>query len=108
MKKVLSVITFAVFFYISGFAQQALFGGQDITSPEIRSDNTVTFRLFAPQANKVEITGDFLPTKKTETPYSNYEAPGIAELTKNAQGVWEFTTPQALPSELYSYSFIVA
>jgi len=56
----------------------------------------------------VEITGDFLPTKKTETPYGNYDAPGIAELTKNAQGVWEFTTPQALPSELYSYSFIVA
>ena len=91
----------------SNFAQQALFGGQDIISPEIHSDNTVTFRLSAPQADKVEITGDFFPTQKMETPYGNFDAPGSAELTKNAQGIWEFSTPQPLSPELYSYSFVV-
>jgi len=106
MKKIV-FFTLALLVNITAFGQQALFGGQDIVSPDIHPDRTVTFRLFAPQAAKVEITGDFLPTKKTETPYGNYDAPGITELTKNAQGVWEFTTPQALPSELYSYSFIV-
>jgi len=89
------------------FAQQALWGGPNIISPEIHSDNKVTFRLQAPQAIKVEVTGDFLPTQKMETPYGEFDAPGTAELTKNAQGVWEFTTAQALEPELYSYTFII-
>ena len=99
--------SFALLMSVTAFGQQALFGGQDITSPEIKPDNTVTFRLFAPQAVKVVITGDFLPAQKVKTPMGEMDAPGTAELTKNAQGVWEFTTPQSLPSELYSYSFIV-
>ena len=89
------------------FAQQSLFGGENITSPEIHPDNTVTFRLYAPQSDKVEITGDFLPTQKMETPYGIFEAPGSVELMKNAQGIWEFTTPQSLSPELYGYSFVI-
>ena len=88
-------------------AQQALWGGQEITSPEIHANNTVTFRLLAPQATKVEITGDFLPTQKAQTPMGEFDVPGAAELTKNAGGVWEYTTPAPLASELYSYSLIV-
>jgi len=105
MKKILILIsTFLLSF--GSQAQQALFGGQDIISPEIHPDRTVTFRLQAPQAMKVEITGDFLPTQKMETPYGNYDAPGSVEMKKNEQGVWEFTS-QALPPELYGYSFII-
>jgi len=107
MKKSIFFFTFSFLMNVVAFAQQALFGGQDIISPEIHPDNTVTFRLQAPQANKVEITGDFLPTQKTETPYGNFDAPGSVELVKNEQGVWEFTTSQALSSELYSYSFVI-
>ena len=92
---------------VTVFAQQALFGGQNIISPEIHSDHTVTFRLYAPQAGKVEITGDFLPAQKMKTPMGEYDAPGSVELTKNEQGVWEYTTTQALPSELYGYSFVI-
>jgi enterochelin esterase family protein len=88
-------------------AQQALWGGQDIKSPEILPDNKVIFRLQAPQAVKVEITGDFLPTQKMQTQMGEFDVPGRTELTKNAQGVWEFTTPGALAPELYSYSFII-
>ena len=36
-------------------AQQALFGGQDITSPEIHENNSVTFRVSAPNAKEVKI-----------------------------------------------------
>ena len=46
------------------FAQQALWGSQNIISPEIHPDNTVTFRFMAPKAIKVQVTGDFLPTQK--------------------------------------------
>jgi len=105
--RTLSILIAAVLVSTTASAQQALWGGQDIKSPEIHANNTVTFRLQAPQATKVEITGDFLPTKKQETPMGTYDAPGTAELTKNAQGVWEFTTSAPLAPELYSYSLIV-
>ncbi|MDR0895043.1 MAG: esterase [Prevotellaceae bacterium] len=72
-------------------AQQALFGGERVVSPEINNDRSVTFRLRAPKAVRVQVTGDFLT------------AP--ADLTEK-EGVWEYTTAP-LPSELYSYSFIV-
>ena len=102
-----SIFIVAVFVSTTVTAQQALWGGQDIKSPEIHANNTVTFRLNAPQATKVEITGDFLPTRKMETPMGEFDAPGVVELTKNANGVWEFTTTAPLAPELYSYSLIV-
>jgi enterochelin esterase family protein len=68
-------------------------------SPEINGNNTVTFRLNAPQALKVEVTGDFLP--------SSGMAPAVADMAKNDKGIWEYTTVQALAPELYSYSFII-
>ena len=76
-------------------------------SPDISSDNTVTFRLLAPQASKVQLVGDFLPTEKKETANGVTESPGIVELTKNGNGVWEYKTPAPLSPELYSYSFII-
>ncbi len=87
------IIAIAAALLIAGslFAQQALWGGSPIISPEINPDNSVTFRLHAPKAVKVQVTGDF--------------APGMAELTEK-EGIWEYTTPP-LPPELYSYSFIV-
>lgn len=91
---------------LSAQAQQALWGGSNIVSPQTNSDNSVTFRLFAPNASKVEITGDFLPPITVDTPRGPQQSAGIAELTKNADGLWEFTST-ALSPELYSYSFIV-
>ena len=94
-------------FSVTVYSQQALWGGEEIVSPEIRPDNKVTFRLNAPEANKVEITGDFLPVQKIKTPMGEVDAPGNAALVKSGQGVWEFTTPEPLAPELYSYSFII-
>lgn len=89
------------------FAQQALWGGAPVVSPEIHDDNTVTFRLKAPKAVRVQVTGDFLPPQTIKTPRGDYDAPGIADLTEGKDGVWEYTTPEPLQPELYSYSFIV-
>lgn len=86
--------------------QEALFGGAEIISPEIHNDQRVTFRIAAPAADSVFITGDFLPTVKANTPMGEMDAPGKALLTKNGDGLWSYTT-QSLPSELYNYHFIV-
>ncbi|WP_339879515.1 alpha/beta hydrolase-fold protein [uncultured Algoriphagus sp.] len=87
-------------------AQEALFGAQQITSPEIHENSTVTFRIFAPSASTVHVTGDFLSTVKMETPMGEMDGPGKAELTKDDKGIWSFTSEMLSP-ELYSYSFIV-
>lgn len=92
---------------VAAFAQQALFGAQDIISPQVNADNTVTFRLQAPNAAKVQISGDFLPTQKADGSFGKYDRTGTADLKKEKDGVWEYTTPEALKPELYSYSFIV-
>ena len=90
----------------SAYAQQALWGGSDITSPEINPDKTVTFRMAAPKAVKVQVTGDFLPTEKIQTPFGEVDAPGTADLIEK-DGVWEYTTPEPLKPELYSYTMLV-
>jgi enterochelin esterase family protein len=87
-------------------AQQALFGGQQIISPETHNDNSVTFRLDAPNADTVLVTGDFLPPEKLQTPFGEMDGPGKRYLEKDEKGIWTYTTAP-LPSELYSYSFII-
>lgn len=67
---------------------------KEIVSPEVKSDNKVTFRLIAPKATEVKVSGDFLGTQRE------------AAMVKDADGIWTFTT-EALPSNLYSYTFKV-
>jgi enterochelin esterase-like enzyme len=103
----ITILAVALFTVMAGMAQQAIWGRQVVVSPEIHDDNTVTFRMRASKAIKMEVTGDFLAPVKVETPQGEYWAPGKGELKENAEGVWEFTTPEPLASELYSYTFIV-
>ncbi|MBN2765362.1 MAG: esterase [Paludibacteraceae bacterium] len=107
MKK-LNVLIFVllILMELSASAQQALFGGQEIKSPEINADNSVTFRFNAPDAKLVVVTGDFLPTEKITTPMGEMDGPGKAALSKDDKGIWTFTS-EPLGSELYGYSFIV-
>lgn len=106
MKKILFLAMIAVG-SLSAFAQQALWGVPTIVSPEVHPDNTVTFRLNAPKAARVQVTGDFLPTEKIKTPFGEFDGPGYADLRKNGQGLWEYTTSAPLAPELYSYTFVV-
>lgn len=106
MKRFLSPVA-ALLVCATALAQQAIWGGSPIVSPEISGSGTVTFRMFAPQAGKVEITGDFLPPAKISTPGGEYSVPGTAAMAKGDDGVWTFATQDSLAPELYGYAFLV-
>lgn len=101
-----SIFISLLMFSVSGFAQQALWGMPQIISPEVKSDKSVTFRFLAPEAQVVEISGDFLSPQKMETPFGIVDVPGKVALSKGENGLWECSV-DSLQSELYSYSFIV-
>ena len=105
MKK-LFTLALALLFCFCMHAQQALWGGSPLVSPEINPDHSVTFRLFAPNAQQVEITGDFLPQQQIDTPYGQMNVPGVVALTKDDKGVWQYTSTPLSP-ELYNYNFLV-
>ena len=98
MRKIIRLLILIALIPVNLSAQQALFGGTDITSPEVNSDNTVTFRFAAPNASEVKISGDWLPAQGWN--------PGTAAMTKGEKGIWSYTTDK-LSSELYGYFFIV-
>lgn len=96
MKKSILIIV-AVLTGISAYAQQALWGGPQVDSPEINPDGTVTFRYKAPKAIKVEVTGEFLPPQKN----------GAGQMKEGKDGVWEYTTDFVVAPEFYNYTFRV-
>jgi enterochelin esterase-like enzyme len=70
------------------------------TSPDVRADRHIAFRVYAPSAQKVELR-------------SPGDIPGVGgrgvpppRLTKNAEGVWE-TTVGPVPAGAYRYAFNV-
>lgn len=69
--------------------------GPRVVSPEIKSDNSVTFRLMAPEAQKVTISGNWMAGWGTQV-----------DLAKGDSGIWSVTT-DVLPPEFYTYSFNV-
>ena len=94
IQSIVAICVMALLMPVAALAQQALWGNAPVVSPEIHENKTVTFRLRAPKAVKVQVTGDFL-TK------------GVADLVENKEGVWEYTTPEPLKPELYGYTFLV-
>ncbi len=93
-----TILFFLIMISIISTAQQALWGAAEIISPEINTDNTVTFRFQAPEAKEVKLSGDWMPAEGL--------TPGSVNMKKGEKGLWSFTT-EVLPSELYSYSFSV-
>ena len=73
----------------------------NVRSPEVNADNTITFRLPAPSAKKVRVYTDM--PKLGDTPVNG--SAGF-DMTKDANGVWSFTTPKLAPS-YYQYWFEV-
>jgi enterochelin esterase-like enzyme len=98
MKKHIILTIFLGLLCITSYGQQALGGASNIISPEVNSNQTVTFRLLAPDATEVKVSGDWMPSEGW--------VPGSVNMTKGAEGVWTYTTA-ALPSDLYMYSFLV-
>jgi len=106
MKKYI-ISLFVLFLSIGVFAQEIgnFMGREQIISPEIGKEN-VTFRLSAPYADVVQISGSFGPTVKMEASYGTRDVPVPIDMTKDDKGLWSISLP--LPkSELYTYSFIV-
>jgi enterochelin esterase-like enzyme len=62
-----------------------------LVSPEFLPDGSVTFRLKAPKATEVKVSGQFGPD---------------AAMSKDTQGVWSVTVP-AVPSGVHEYHFSV-
>lgn len=98
MKKIVIFLFSFYFMVVASFAQQSLFGGEQIISPEIHDDNSVTFRVNAPNANEVKLAGEWMPAEGW--------TPGSVVMQKGENGVWSFTA-ETLEPELYSYSFII-
>lgn len=67
--------------------------GPRVVSPEILSDKRVTFRLYAPKAAEVTLTGHW--ANGTNIP-----------LTKDEQGIWSVTVGP-LAEQLWGYAFTV-
>ena len=63
----------------------------NVSMPIINADNSVTFSLTAPNAEKVQLKGTFTPNSKS------------VKMKKNGDQ-WTYTT-DILPSEFYTYSF---
>src|SRR6185295_9775697 len=66
-------------------------GGTSIISPEVTKDGHVTFRLQAPKASSVLVSGDFGPN---------------AEMKKGESDIWSVTIGPLLPEE-YVYYYIL-
>lgn len=84
MKTLLSLIAAAALYAQPG-------RGPAVRSPEVAPDGKVTFRLRAPDAKDVAVTG----------------VGQRLAMTKDDQGVWSATTPAALKPDLYTYMFNV-
>jgi enterochelin esterase family protein len=70
--------------------------GDRIESTEVQPDGRVVFRIFAPKADEVTLSGDWIP-----------QGLGTGgRLEKDEQGVWSIAVGP-LPADLYSYTFNV-
>lgn len=99
-KKALIVLLAACFATLSAtaaFAQPAPQRTQppQVTSPEVSADRHITFRVLAPQADKVRLSGGDIPGM----------GPG-KDMTKGENGVWEITIGPIDPGA-YRYNFNV-
>ena len=70
------------------------FQRQAVVSPEIR-DGQVTFRIQAPNAREVRVSGSWMADRAN--------AP---VMTKGENGVWSYTIPTPDP-EIYTYAFVI-
>jgi enterochelin esterase-like enzyme len=70
-------------------------------SPEVNANGTITFRLQSPNAKSVQVFTDM--PKLGDTPVNG--SAGF-EMTKDASGIWSYTTPKLAPS-YYQYWFVV-
>ena len=67
---------------------------------QVNPDRTITFTYPAPDAKSVQVCGNFFQLA------NGTFGEGIAQMAKNADGLWTYTTVPT-KSELYRYEFII-
>src|SRR5215510_4224883 len=95
-----AVLSAASIFVFSAFAQSVAPATPQapapvVNSPEVSADGQITFRLLAPQAENVRLTGSDIPG-----------VGGGKPMTKSDKGVWEITVGP-IASGSYRYNFNV-
>jgi Putative esterase/Carbohydrate-binding module 48 (Isoamylase N-terminal domain) len=71
--------------------------GANTISPEVHDDHTVTFRVKAPDAQAVSLTGDFLRALNSQQPLP---------FSKGTDGIWSLNVGPVKP-EIYYYRLII-
>jgi enterochelin esterase family protein len=94
MKITLSMLALATI-TISLAAQEAPWFRARVVSPEIHEDNSVTFRIFAPDADKVTLSGGWMEGWGTQE-----------EMVRNDTGLYSLKVGPLEP-EIYTYSMWV-
>jgi enterochelin esterase-like enzyme len=79
-----------------GPAQGQASPGASVVSPEVHADRQVTFRIYAPKASEVSITGDWIAQGRGTG----------GNLTRGEDGVWSITIGPLSP-DLYAYTMTV-
>ena len=69
--------------------------GARVISPEVHDDHTVTFRLYAPNAQRVVVSGSMFTGGMEQR---------NAVMTKDDKGVWSVTAGPFTP-DVYTYTF---
>ena len=106
MKKLMTIAA-AAFLAGSCFAQQNLFGGAQVVSPQVNPDGTITVRYQGAKAKTVKVEGDFLPEQLIETPQGVWAIHPAADLQEVKPGIWEYTTPEPVAADYYTYTLLV-
>src|SRR5690625_2498082 len=98
MKTTILIILLLAGVQMNSYAQQALWGGEEIISPEVHQDGTVTFRIQAPEASTVRLLGDWMPSEGW--------SPGFMEMEKEEEGL-RTVMDRPLVSVMYIYFIMV-
>ena len=108
MKKLFLTVVLSLGCCIATMGQETIaLNTGDITSPELNADTRcATFRMAAPNAQKVELEASFLPPMKVQTPFGEMEQTGRVAMQRDANGVWSYTS-DPLESEMHTYCFYV-
>ena len=90
MKQFLSLVAVCIF-SLSAWAQETVaVNTGDLISPEVKNQ-TVTFRLLAPEAREVWVETDFFEKSRQQTPLGEVEMAGRQRMEKGENGVWSYT-----------------
>jgi enterochelin esterase-like enzyme len=87
---VVAFLSFAILIPSQASAQRRATPNDTLKSTEVAADHKVTFRIYAPKASEVSVSGEFAGGK----------------MEKDEQGVWSLTVGPLTP-DFYSYTFNV-